>query len=864
MLSVSELFALIEPEPMAVLFKGASGYLYLYALAHVLILLSCLAIPLAFAHFVKHRDDLQHRWVFLAFGVFTLSYGFSHLASLVLLWKPVYSTHLMLTLVAAGIAVATAYMVYRILPHALKIQNPTRLAAEVEAEIKERREAFAVLKATEVSLRESREELRQANLELEARVQSRTEELARQTDVLRRIIDSIPDLIILKDTNSAYLGSNKAFEDFTGKMEQEQIGKTDYDLFDPTLAMTFRNLDHQILQSGQTQSQEEWVTYPNGRQVLLSTVKTPFYGQDGEILGLVGISRDITERVAAENSLRQAATVFESTREGVIVTDAEANIVMVNRAFTELLGYTEEEVLGRSTDMLQSPRHDQEFFRRIWVEIGQQGHWQGEVWNRRKDGSEFPQLLSISTVRNNEGKVTQYVSVFTDISKIKETEAELEFLAHHDPLTRLPNRRLLLSRIEHSMETVKREGGMLALLMLDLDRFKDVNDSFGHATGDELLQQVADRLTKRLRMVDTLTRLGGDEFTVLLQGVAHKEDAGRVASEIVKMLGEPWFLSNGFEVRIGSSVGITLFPDHCDNAEEMLQQADTALYQAKEEGRGRFKYFTEDLTRAARERIALEAALRRALTEQEFLVYYQPQVDIVTGEIVGAEALLRWQHPEHGMMLPGHYISVAEETGLIGAIGDWVLRETCLQGRRWLDIGLQAIKLSVNLSPQQFHHKNIVSTVSQVLEETKFPAAYLGLELTESILIKREHDAVTKMDMLRQQGIHLAIDDFGTGYSSLSYLKRFPVDILKIDKSFVEEIPKQRDDMEIANTVIAIGHTLGFKVLAEGVETEGQLAFLKRQGCDIYQGYLKSPPIPADQFEQMLRKELMLQTTLAA
>jgi diguanylate cyclase (GGDEF)-like protein/PAS domain S-box-containing protein len=855
MQGISALFTLHAPAPMAALFEGAAGMLYLYALTDFLILLSCYAIPLAFLYFVWHRKDLQHRWIFLVFSAFILSYGMSHLLSLVLLWKPVYHYHLAVKVVTALISAGTAYMVFRIVPHALKIPNPTQLAAEVEAEIQERREAFVALKTTEISLRESREQLRQANLELEARVESRTQELERQTAVLRRIIDSIPDFIILKDTNSAYLGSNKAFEEFTGKPEQEQIGKTDYDLFDSNLAVTFRSLDRQILETGQTHSQEEWVSYPDGRQALLSTVKTPFYGPNGEILGLVGISRDITDRVAAENSLRQAATVFESTREGVMITDADKYIFMVNRAFTEMLGYTEPEVLGRSTDMLQSPRHDKDFFRRMWTEIKTVGHWQGEVWNRRKDGSEFPQLLSVSAVKDNEGKVTQYVSVFSDISKIKETEAELEFLAHHDPLTRLPNRRLLLSRIRHGIETVKRDGGMLALLMLDLDRFKDVNDSFGHATGDELLQQVADRLNKRLRTVDTLTRLGGDEFTVLLQGITHQEDAGRVAAEIVSMLGEPWFLSNGFEVRIGSSVGITLFPDHCTTAEEMLQQADTALYQAKEEGRGRFKYFSEDLTQAARERIALEAALRRAITENELRVYYQPQVDIGTGEIVGAEALLRWQHPDEGMMLPSKYIAVAEETGLIGAIGDWVLKETCMQGKKWLDAGLNPITLAVNLSPQQFHHKDIAATVASTLQDTDFPPHLLELELTETILIKREHDAVAKMDLLREQGIRLAIDDFGTGYSSLSYLKRFPLDVLKIDKSFVDEIPDQRDDMEIANTVIAIGHTLGFKVLAEGVETEEQLAFLRAQGCDLYQGYLKSPPLPAEDFENLLRRE---------
>jgi diguanylate cyclase (GGDEF)-like protein/PAS domain S-box-containing protein len=848
-------FAIIDPAPIGETFNWAPGILFLYALSHLLIILSCYSIPAAFAYFVWYRKDLQHRWIFLVFGIFILAYGMTHLLSLILLWKPMIWLDIAVKLFTAAISVATAYMVVKITPHALKIPNPTQLATEVEEEIQERREAYVALKTTEISLRESREQLRKANMELEARVESRTHELARQTAVLRRIIDSIPDLIILKDTNSAYLGSNKAFEEFTGKSEQDQIGKTDYDLFDSNLAVTFRSLDRQILETGQTHSQEEWVTYPDGHKALLSTVKTPFYGPDGEVLGLVGISRDITDRVEAENSLRQAATVFESTREGVMITTADKRILMVNRAFTELLGYAEAEVLGKSTDMLQSPRHDKEFFRRMWTEIKTIGHWQGEVWNRRKNGVEFPQLLSLSTVKDNEGKVTQYVSVFTDISKIKQTEAELEFLAHHDPLTRLPNRRLLLARIRHAIDIVNRDGGMLALLMLDLDRFKDVNDSFGHATGDELLQQVADRLSKRLRTVDTLTRLGGDEFTVLLQGITNREDAGRVASEIVTMLGEPWFLSNGFEVRIGSSVGITLFPDHCTTAEEMLQQADTALYQAKEEGRGRFKYFSEDLTLAARERIALEAALRRAITENELRVYYQPQIDIATGDMVGAEALLRWQHPEEGMMLPSRYIAVAEETGLIGAIGDWVLNETCRQGKEWLDAGYRPITLAVNLSPQQFHHKDIAASVSQALEKSGFPASYLELELTETILIKREQDAVEKMHLLRAQGIRLAIDDFGTGYSSLSYLKRFPLDVLKIDKSFVDDIPEKRDDMEIANTVIAIGHTLGFKVLAEGVETVEQLEFLKAQGCDLYQGFLMSQPLPAAEFEKFLHKK---------
>lgn len=854
MASLLNLFIAPEFQPLGAAFQWSPALLWLYAMANALIVASSYAIPGAFAYFVWKRRDLQYRWIFLVLGLLILTYGMTHLLELILLWQPAYWLDVMVKLAAAAVSTFAAVLIIRITPHALRIPNPTRLAAEVEAEIRERREAYAVLKATEVSLRESREKLRLANLELEMRVESRTEELARQSALLKRIIDAIPDFIILKDREGTYLGSNKAFEQFTGTPQDRLLGKTDYDLFDHTLAMTFRDLDRQTLESGETRSQEQWVTYPDGRKSLLSTLETPFYGANGEVIGLVGVSRDITDRVQAEHSLRQAAKVFESTREGVMITDPEKRILLVNRAFTELMGYTPEDVLGKSTDMLQSPRHDAEFFRRMWKQVKTTGHWQGEVWGRRRNGDEFPQLCSISAVNDDAGRPLQYVYVFTDISKIKQTEAELEFLAHHDPLTRLPNRRLLLARIRHGMETIKRDGGLMALLMLDLDRFKDVNDSFGHLTGDELLQQVADRLKNRLRSVDTITRLGGDEFTVLLHNITQQEDAGRVASEIVGMLGEPWFLSNGAEIRIGSSVGITLYPGHCETAEEMLQQADTALYQAKEEGRGRFKYFSEELTHAARERVALEAALRRAIGENELRVHFQPQVDIRTGKLVGAEALLRWQHPEEGMMLPSRYIAVAEETGLIADIGDWVLHETCRLGKDWLEAGLPPITLAVNLSPQQFHHKDITATVARALSESGFPAASLELELTESILIKREDEAVAKMNELRDMGISLAIDDFGTGYSSLSYLKRFPVDKLKIDKSFIEDIPKQKGDMEIANTVIAIGHTLGFRVLAEGVETQEQLEFLKSQGCDLYQGYYMSQALPAEEFVELLRE----------
>ncbi|MCK9396437.1 MAG: EAL domain-containing protein [Methylobacter sp.] len=442
---------------------------------------------------------------------------------------------------------------------------------------------------------------------------------------------------------------------------------------------------------------------------------------------------------------------------------------------------------------------------------------------------------------------------------------ELNQLATQDPLTQLPNRRLLLERLKHGIDVERRSGKQLALLMLDLDRFKAVNDSLGHGAGDELLQQVALRIQARLRDVDMVARLGGDEFIVLLEDIAHPEDAARVAEEIVADLSRPFQLrqSNesdhepGREIQIGASIGISLYPQHGTNPELLMEQADTAMYEAKQAGRGCFAYFSEELTVAVRKRIALEGRLRRAIELQELRVFYQPQIDIASGRIVGAEALVRWQSPTEGLIAPIDFIPIAEETGLIIAIGEWVLRETCRQGRRWLASGFLPLTLAVNVSPQQFRRCDINALVAEVLAETGFPAGQLELEMTESGLMDNQDKAVEVLTNLRAQGIRLAIDDFGTGYSSLAYLKRFPVDVLKIDKSFIDDIPHLQDDMEITATIIAMGHILGFKVLAEGVETQEQLVFLWKKGCDTYQGYFASKPVTAEDFAELLKEQQM-------
>ncbi|DAB37998.1 MAG: hypothetical protein A2023_03550 [Sulfuricurvum sp. GWF2_44_89] len=555
------------------------------------------------------------------------------------------------------------------------------------------------------------------------------------------------------------------------------------------------------------------------------------------------------EKISSEQNALKLRTLFEALPDGVVLIDSVTmRAVEFNRAAYEHLGYTSDEFSELTISDYEAIEFPHETRRRI-ESIIQNGRDCFETKHKAKNGELLDILVNVVAIRflNH----PYMMAVYCDISERKKHEEQLEILANFDPLTGLANRGLLHAHLQNSIDKANRNKTQIALLMFDLDRFKDINDSYGHSAGDELLQMVSKRFSSRLREGDLIGRLGGDEFAVVVETITHPEDAGRLAQEMLGTLAEAYRLSGGALIHVGASAGIVLFPDHGADAAMLFQHGDAALYKAKAEGRGVYHYYTDELTDSARRRIECETRLRRAILNQEFEVYYQPQVHMQTGRIVGAEALIRWNCPMRGLVMPSAFIHVAEEIGLIGEIGEWVLNETCRQGKIWLDKG-HRLTLAVNVSAHQVRHQNVPLMVETALKKSGYPADRLELELTESALMQREEETVTMLHSLRAHGIRLAIDDFGTGYSSLSYLKRFPIDVLKIDKSFVDDIPYERDDMAIVTAIIAMGQALGFQVLAEGTERIEQIDFLREKGCTMYQGYFKSPPVKAEEFEKLL------------
>jgi diguanylate cyclase (GGDEF)-like protein/PAS domain S-box-containing protein len=832
------------------------------------------------------------------------------------------------------------------------------------------------------SLQARFEEIHSTQTLLEQRVRKRTQELLHERALLCNLIDFVPDLIFYKDCEGKYLGCNKAFEEFKGINRSELIGQSDFDLFSPEKAQFCWETDQQTVITGKPHAHEEWGSYPDGHECLFDTLKAPFFALDGQVLGLIGISRDITarkqyeealqqsehmlrlvidnipqfifwqdnyavylgcnqnyarivgleqvedivgktdvdlmlyqqegqaffatlnrcivadgqyayrqvesvqlenntslwleinkvplhdkqnqvigvlgcfeditERKMVEDKLRQSIKVFENSAEAICITDANTKIIGINKAFTKITGYTAKEVMGKTPKILKSGKHKDDFYETMWNAILQSGHWEGEIWNRRQNGEIFLEWLHISVIRDERNQITNYLGIFSDLTLRKQTEQRLAYLVHYDDLTGLPNRTLFYELANRALYYAQQHSELVAIMFLDLDGFKYVNDTWGHLTGDLLLKKVANRLTECLRKTDTIARLGGDDFAVVLENLNNIKEVENFAQNILQAMSLSAFKLNGQETFITMSIGISLYPNDGKAVDTLLKNADMAMYRAKENGKNNYQFYIARLNMLSHQRLILETKLRHALDRDELVLYYQPQLHLGSGHIVGAEVLLRWQHPEMGLVLPYRFIPLAEETGLIVPIGEWVLQRTCWQYQRWREQGQALLRMSVNLSSRQFKQDNFIKRIGRIIDESGIDPNFLELELTESLLITDFEEVNFILHQLKEMGIQLAIDDFGTGYSSLSYLKKFPIDKLKIDQSFVRDIPNNKEDMSIIKAIIALARSLRLSVIAEGVETKSQQVFLKSLKCDEIQGYLIGRPMPEQEFIKLL------------
>jgi len=670
------------------------------------------------------------------------------------------------------------------------------------------------------------------------------------------LIEALPDAVFLKDGEGRWQIVNNAGlrlfrligEAWQGK-DSQQIAAMRPDL---AAEMTeCRVSDQAAWQASATTRSEERIVDESGQERHWEFVKLPMFNADGSRRSLVVVARDLTEQRRVEENLRLAAQVFENSGEAIMIMDAHNRVVSVNRAFSEMTGYLPAEVYGRTPAMLTSDLHDGEFYQRLWHSLRETGYWQGEIWNRRRNGELYPEWLGISTLRAASGAVTHYVAISSDISERKAAEARIEFLAHHDPLTDLPNRLLLRDRLERAIAQGERAGTRVALLFIDLDRFKTVNDSLGHPVGDRLLREAARRLRRCVREMDTVSRQGGDEFLIVLTELKDSDAVTHVAEHILAAMSVPFSL-DGHDVAISCSVGVAVYPEDGRDFDELLKKSDIAMYHAKEAGRNAFRYYTERMNIDALERLDLQNRLRRGLERGEFVLHYQPVIELATSRIVGAEALVRWNDPDGGLVMPGRFISVAEECGLIVPLGDWVLQEACRQLRRWHDAGHRRLYMAVNLSAIQFRRGSVEESVVRALRDSGADPGSLELELTESILLQGAEHVLASVRQLKSLGVKLSIDDFGTGYSSLAYLKRFAVDKLKIDQSFVRGLPADADNAAIVRAVVQMAKSLNLRVLAEGVESEQAVNNLRLLECDYVQGYHFGRPVSADEFGALI------------
>ncbi|GGC05894.1 hypothetical protein GCM10011352_35130 [Marinobacterium zhoushanense] len=674
--------------------------------------------------------------------------------------------------------------------------------------------------------------------------------LASREHAYRTLTNNLPDTVIRFDTRGEVLYVNPAME----RLLPNRLANAGNETQDPAFSTgSFTLLQEQarrIAAGGKSTEVDMVFNAEDGNRRHYAVRIVPEPGPDGAPISVLAVGRDLTDLKRAEEELRLAASVFHSSAEGVIITDACGRIISVNPAFTEITGYTAAEALGNKPSMLKSDHQQPEFYRAMWDVLLTNGQWQGELWNRRKGGQVYLEWLTINRIDDSLGDPVRYVAVFHDITEIRRKDEHIQHLAFHDALTGLPNRELLLERLGQALGRSFREAQRLSVTFIDLDRFKGINDALGHDVGDNLLQQVGDRIRRCLRSTDTVARVGGDEFLVLMENLTSARDCATKAQQLLDEIARPINLP-GYKLEISASMGMAFYPEDSDKPLELMKRADMAMYAAKAAGGNTYRFFRQEMLERTTRRLTLEIDLRRAIANSELELHYQPKIDLNSGGLTGVEALLRWRHPLHGMQAPGEFIPLAEENSLICDIGIWVIEEACRQSAKWRSRGLD-FRIAVNISARQLESGDLYQQLCSLAHLHGTTPAQLELELTESSLMENPEGVTGQLNQLRQAGVRIAVDDFGTGYSSLAYLRRLPIDILKIDRSFVSDAIADEEDAQIIKTILALGQSLKLAVVAEGVESRSQAELLQTLGCDQVQGYLYARPMPAAELEDWL------------
>ncbi|MDE1220507.1 EAL domain-containing protein [Vibrio aestuarianus] len=671
---------------------------------------------------------------------------------------------------------------------------------------------------------------------------------------LQEFLDSLEDHAWLKSPEGIYILCNKAVEKAWGLSAQQILGCDDYQLFDDELARKFISADQWVIDNqSQLVVEECSSTDEDQSEVWLETIKAPIYSASGQLLGTMGMTRNVTRRRQLENQLNLTTQIFNHSREGVMITDDKANVIDVNAAFTAITGYQADEVIGRNPRILRSGHHDDAFYQAIWHNLSQNKSWKGEFLNRRKDGSLYPQLSTITPVFDDHQQVKNYLCVFEDISLRKAHEAKLEQMAYFDPLTELPNRTNLLQEIAHQIKRYNSTKLNFATLFLDIDHFKHINDSFGHYYGDQVLVELANRLKLCLKETDHIARIGGDEFVILLTKLPPEQSLAPILDNIFSVF-ERYFDFGEESLRLSTSIGIANYPQDGQTPEALLKNADTAMYLAKKNGRNGYAFYSPELTDVAISRVRLQSALYQGVELKQFSLVYQPQFNLHNQTLLGFEALIRWHHPQLGLVSPDEFIPMAEKSGAIQSIGEWVLRTACQQAKQWLDAEYPLDKLAVNVSAIQLKQSNFIEILTRILSESQLPAHKLEIEITEGFLIENKQKAIHDLQQIAELGVSIALDDFGTGYSSLSYLKGLPLQKLKIDRSFINDIPNDKESNAIVSAILAMGNSLSLIVTAEGIEDEKQMSYLDQIGCHFGQGYYLGRPLSVEDATNLLKK----------